>query len=92
MGVVPVTAPLNHAHTAPSCHAPHCTFISLISRTLTAPQGFEEVKDVVLECELFSVENDLMTPSFKLKRPQLLKRYKQQIDAMYARMKQGAGV
>ena len=31
----------------------------------------------------FSVANDCLTPTFKLKRPQLLKRYKEQLDAMY---------
>merc|ERR1711998_479776 len=31
----------------------------------------------------FSIDNDCLTPTFKLKRPQLLKRYKEQIDAMY---------
>jgi long-chain acyl-CoA synthetase len=30
-----------------------------------------------------SVENDLMTPSMKVKRPQLLKHYQQEVDAMY---------
>jgi long-chain acyl-CoA synthetase len=31
----------------------------------------------------FSIDNDCLTPTFKLKRPQLLKRYQQQIDQMY---------
>ena len=31
----------------------------------------------------FTVENDTMTPTFKLRRPQLLKRYAAQVDAMY---------
>ena len=31
----------------------------------------------------FSIENDCLTPTFKLKRPQLLKRYNEQVDAMY---------
>ena len=31
----------------------------------------------------FSIENDCLTPTFKLKRPQLLKRYGEQVDAMY---------
>ena len=31
----------------------------------------------------FTVENDTMTPTFKLQRPQLLKRYAAQVDAMY---------
>merc|ERR1712129_320984 len=42
---------------------------------------FERVKDVCLEFEIdellqgFNVDNNLMTPTFKKKRPQLLKRY-----------------
>ncbi|KAI8465586.1 MAG: hypothetical protein J3K34DRAFT_525246 [Monoraphidium minutum] len=39
---------------------------------------------VHLEATPFSVENDLMTPKFSLKRPQLLKHYKAQVDGMYA--------
>ncbi|EGD77379.1 hypothetical protein PTSG_08475 [Salpingoeca rosetta] len=31
----------------------------------------------------FTVENDCLTPTFKLKRPQLQQRYQQQIDSMY---------
>ncbi|GAB4818389.1 hypothetical protein N2152v2_005435 [Parachlorella kessleri] len=46
-------------------------------------KGFELVKEVHLEVEPFSVENDLMTPSLKVKRPQLLKHYQAQVDAMY---------
>ena len=41
------------------------------------------VKAVHLEGEAFSVDNDCLTPSFKLKRPQLQKRYQAQLDAMY---------
>ena len=31
----------------------------------------------------FSVENDLLTPSFKIKRPQAAKFYRKEIDNMY---------
>jgi len=31
----------------------------------------------------FSIDNDCLTPTFKLKRPQLLKRYQAQVDEMY---------
>eukprot|EP00898_Chlorokybus_atmophyticus_P000752 jgi/Chlat1/1678/Chrsp127S01919 len=48
--------------------------------------GFEIIKAVLLTPEPFSVENDLITPSFKLKRPQLKNRFKPQIDAMYQRL------
>jgi long-chain acyl-CoA synthetase len=30
----------------------------------------------------FSIEDDLMTPTFKLKRPQLQKKYQSEIDAL----------
>lgn len=33
------------------------------------------------------IENELMTPSMKLKRPQLVKRFQPQIDAMYKELK-----
>ena len=50
---------------------------------------FELPKAVFLEGEInelmqgFSIANDCLTPTFKLKRPQLLKRYQKQVDAMY---------
>jgi len=52
-------------------------------------KGFETPKDVHLEGEVdgvlqgFTVAKDTMTPTFKLRRPQLLKAYKAEIDAMY---------
>ncbi|GAQ85275.1 Long-Chain Acyl-CoA Synthetase [Klebsormidium nitens] len=50
-------------------------------------KGFEIVKGVHLEGEEFSVDKDLITPSFKKKRPQLLKHYKTYIDALYEELK-----
>ena len=50
---------------------------------------FELPKAVFLEGEInelmqgFSIANDCLTPTFKLKRPQLLKRYQKEVDAMY---------
>jgi len=48
-------------------------------------KGFEQVRAVVLSDELFTVENGLITPTFKLKRPQALARFKRDIETMYAR-------
>ena len=33
-------------------------------------------------------ENDCLTPTFKLKRPQLLKKYQSEVDAMYVSLGQ----
>ncbi|PNW73635.1 hypothetical protein CHLRE_13g566650v5 [Chlamydomonas reinhardtii] len=50
-------------------------------------KGYEIVKAVALEPVQFSVEDDLMTPSFKLRRPQLQAKYQAKLDAMYAAIK-----
>lgn len=54
---------------------------------------YEAIRDVVLEVESlneldqgFTVENNLMTPSFKLKRPQLKAKYGARLDALYEHM------
>ena len=47
-------------------------------------KGFEIVKAVHIEPELFTVENDLLTPTLKLKRHQAAKHFKLNLDQMYA--------
>ena len=49
-------------------------------------QGFEMVKAVHLDAEPWTVDNELLTPTMKLKRPQAKKRYQAQIAAMYNRI------
>jgi long-chain acyl-CoA synthetase len=39
-------------------------------------RGFELLKAIYLDPSPFDIERDLVTPTFKLKRPQLLKYYK----------------
>eukprot|EP01132_Coremiostelium_polycephalum_P007904 gene7904-9725_t len=46
--------------------------------------GFELPKTVILTDEPFSENNDLMTPSFKLKRPQIKEYFKKEIDHAYS--------
>lgn len=50
-------------------------------------RGFEMLKSVHLHTEEFGIENDLITPTFKLKRPQLLEYFKEQVDGMYTSLK-----
>ncbi|KAI8389388.1 hypothetical protein BD560DRAFT_344284 [Blakeslea trispora] len=46
-------------------------------------RGFEQAKAIYLESEPFAVENDLLTPTFKVKRPQAKKYYEKQINELY---------
>ncbi|NXO77439.1 ACSL1 ligase, partial [Sitta europaea] len=50
-------------------------------------KSFEQVKDIVLHDEMFSVENGLLTPTLKAKRPELRKYFQSQIDELYANAK-----
>jgi long-chain acyl-CoA synthetase len=50
-------------------------------------QGFEMVKAVHIHTELFSMENGLLTPTFKLKRQQARDRFRANIDTLYASLR-----
>ncbi|KAK4437813.1 Long chain acyl-CoA synthetase 2 [Sesamum alatum] len=50
-------------------------------------RGFEMLRGVHLEPVPFGIDRDLVTPTFKLKRPQLLKYYKECIDQLYSEAK-----
>ncbi|TWU77990.1 hypothetical protein ED733_006083 [Metarhizium rileyi] len=45
---------------------------------------YENVANILLEVEPFTVDNDLLTPTLKLKRAQAAKAYRGDIDRMYA--------
>jgi len=46
-------------------------------------KSFEQVKDIYVTSEGFTVENNLLTPTLKTKRPELKKYFTPQIEAMY---------
>lgn len=52
-------------------------------------RGFEHVSALTLVPEPFTVENELLTPTFKLKRPQAKAAYGALIDTMYESLSQG---
>ncbi|KAK3386951.1 hypothetical protein B0H63DRAFT_468717 [Podospora didyma] len=45
--------------------------------------SFEKVKNCYLDIEPFSIDNELLTPTLKLKRPQTAKAFRSQIDRLY---------
>ncbi|OWK56993.1 long-chain-fatty-acid--CoA ligase 5 [Lonchura striata] len=47
-------------------------------------KSFEQVKDLYIHTELFSVENGLLTPTMKAKRGDLVKFFQKEIEALYS--------
>ncbi|KIH91547.1 long-chain acyl-CoA synthetase [Sporothrix brasiliensis 5110] len=50
--------------------------------------GFEKVRNVYLDIEPFTVENDLLTPTLKLKRPQAARAFRKELDQLYAELRE----
>ncbi|KAF4026109.1 hypothetical protein G4228_018215 [Cervus hanglu yarkandensis] len=48
---------------------------------------FEQVKGIYLHPELFSIDNGLLTPTMKAKRPELRNYFRSQIDELYSTIK-----
>ncbi|NXI66593.1 ACSL5 ligase, partial [Anseranas semipalmata] len=51
-------------------------------------KSFEQVKDLYIHTEPFSVENGLLTPTLKAKRAELVKLFQKQIEALYSTMQE----
>ncbi|XP_059377977.1 long-chain-fatty-acid--CoA ligase 1-like [Carassius carassius] len=50
-------------------------------------KSFEQVKDIVLHTEMFSIQNGLLTPTLKAKRTDLRSHFRRQIDELYSNIK-----
>ncbi|BFZ61023.1 medium-chain fatty acid-CoA ligase faa2 [Saitoella coloradoensis] len=50
-------------------------------------RGFEKIKNVHLCLEPFTVDNETLTPTLKIKRPQALKLFRKEVDALYEETK-----
>ena len=48
--------------------------------------GLEKVKDITLTADPFTIENNILTPTFKLKRNVAKTIFQQQFDEMYAKL------
>ena len=51
-------------------------------------KGFEIPKNIFVESEMFSLGNELLTTTFKLKRHEAKKKYSQKIEALYSEIKE----
>ncbi|VDK42393.1 unnamed protein product [Anisakis simplex] len=49
--------------------------------------SFEQVKDIFVTSDRFTMENDLLTPTLKNRRPNLKKHFDEQIQRMYSQLK-----
>ncbi|KAF0683808.1 Aste57867_24192 [Aphanomyces stellatus] len=69
----------------------HDQIVAAVLKDITAVckganlHSFEIVKAILLTPDVFTVENDLLTPTFKLKRNEAKKAYLKDIDALYAK-------
>jgi long-chain acyl-CoA synthetase len=54
-------------------------------------QGFEKIKSILLATEPFTVENELLTPTMKLKRANAAKAFRREIDELYKRVNEKSG-
>ncbi|KAM6941053.1 long-chain-fatty-acid--CoA ligase 1a isoform 2-T4 [Lycodopsis pacificus] len=50
-------------------------------------KSFEQVRDIALHTEPFSVQNGLLTPTLKAKRTEIRSYFREQIDELYAQIK-----
>ncbi|CAO3671821.1 unnamed protein product [Rhizopus stolonifer] len=72
------------------CKSPEVNQLVLSQMTKTGKKGelrgFEFAKAIHLSSDPFSIENELLTPTFKVKRPQARKYYEAQIAELYERV------
>ena len=54
-------------------------------------QGFEKIKGIYLATEPFTVENDLLTPTLKLKRAEASKAFRKEINELYKQVNEKTG-
>jgi len=58
--------------------------IKIVRRRLKDFPGYAKVRRVILVTDQWGVDNGLLTPTLKVKRDKVLKKYKDAIEALYA--------
>ncbi len=59
-------------------------YLDEVAKHTQEVKGFEKVRDVLLVADDFTIDNDMLTPSMKLKRRAVLAKYGASLDALYA--------
>ncbi len=59
----------------------------MIAECISSFPGYAKIRTVLTVNEPWTVENDMLTPTLKLKREKILRKHEKEIDAMYARRK-----
>ena len=70
--------------TAPDTAAIQEQLLTKIGHQLQAFPGYATVRQVTVIDEPWTVENSLITPTLKPRRTHIMKRYSDEIEAMYA--------
>ena len=55
----------------------------IINKSNENLSGIEKIRKIVIAKEPFTVENEMMTPTLKVRRFQVLKNYGEEIKALY---------
>jgi long-chain acyl-CoA synthetase len=63
--------------------AAHKTVLGRIGAQLSAFPGYAQIRRVTLMLEPWTIEDGLLTPTLKMRRPQILKRFETEIQSMY---------
>ena len=61
--------------------------LTVIAECIRSFPGYAKIRSLLTIDEPWSVENDMLTPTLKLKRENILSRYEKEIEAIYARRK-----
>ncbi len=61
--------------------------LTRIGKQLSAFPGYAQIRRAFLTLEPWTVDDGLITPTLKMKRPQLMKKYAKEIEALYSERK-----
>ncbi len=61
--------------------------LAMIAECISSFPGYAKIRSVLTVDEPWTVENDMLTPTLKLKRENILRRYEKEIDALYLKRK-----